>query len=120
MESKCHTGDVVLYNTTGLLGWHENIATHRIANLVDDLLSEDWGDRVRKRVRGEAEPHRSLISAMAPSSSLRSWWPWKGGKREGEEDDDDSWLDRIGEVPTLSDQRHCQDCDYWEFVDRDK
>lgn len=108
MESRCHAGDVVLYNTTYYLGWSENIVKHRIATLVDDLLTENWGDRVR-RERGK--------SVKKGGSGTVSWWPWKGGKGK---DDDDEWLDRIGEVPELSDQSKCQDCLDWEFVDRDK
>lgn len=112
MESRCHAGDVVLYNTTYFLGWSENIVTHRIATLVDDLLTEDWGERVR-REKGKRTKKEEKAAA---ATTIR--WPWKGGK--GNDDDDDGWLDRLGETPELSDQSECQDCLGWEFVERDK
>lgn len=115
MESVCHAGQVVLYNTTGLLGWSSNIGTHRIANLVDDLLAEHWGDRVRKewkRVHGSDV--RNLISL--------AWWPWKGGKDKGDDDSNKmpEWLVKLGEVPAVSNQNDCVDCGDWKFVDTDK
>lgn len=116
MESVCHAGQVVVYNTTGLLGWSSNIATHRIANLVDDLLTEHWGDRVRKEWK---RVHQSARAATPALSS--SWWPWKGSK--GHDDGDDGmpdWLVELGETPAVTDQNDCRDCGDWEFVDEDK
>lgn len=117
MESKCHAGDVVLYNTTGLLGWRQNVATHRIATLVDDLLAEDWRDKVKTHV--ESKSSKSIREGRSIRETYSTWWPWKGKKGQ-DEDGDHSWLDDLGEVPEVSDQVDCQDCESWEFVDRDK
>lgn len=95
MESTCHAGQVVLYNTTGLLGWRENIATHRIATLVEDLLTEDWGERVRREWRlnhskGKAKGKSSTAVRSGAGNKFlagqRRWtpsWPWPGGGSGG-------------------------------------
>lgn len=107
MESECHAGQVVLYNTTGLLGWSTNIATHRIATMTDDLLSSDWGERVRKEYKAKKKG----------SMFKRSRWPWRGSH---DNKDDEEWLDKIGEVPAVTNQNDCVDCESWKFVEDDK
>lgn len=42
MESKCHTGRVIRYDTITKLGWAVDIRTHAIAVVVEKVLSEDW------------------------------------------------------------------------------
>lgn len=124
MESVCHAGQVVVYNTTGLLGWSSNIATHRIANLVDDLLQEDWGERVRKEWR---RVHGSSIAFTVDrhhGKYFSWWWPWKGGSGDDPDKDEKDkmpeWLVKMGEVPRVADQNDCVDCGDWKFVDSDK
>ncbi|CAO1616715.1 unnamed protein product [Sympodiomycopsis kandeliae] len=105
MESTCHAGQVVIYNTTGHLGWSSNIGTHRIANLVDDLLTEDWGERVRKEWK---RTHQQT-----------KWWPWNGNKDKEDQDIPDE-LKKIGETPRIQNQNDCIDCGEWKFVQDDK
>lgn len=42
MESKCHTGRVIRYDTVSKLGWTVDIRTHAILVVVEKVLSEDW------------------------------------------------------------------------------
>ncbi|KAF8842632.1 alpha/beta-hydrolase [Paxillus ammoniavirescens] len=48
METRCHLGKVVLYDTVTKLGWSVDVRTHSIANLVERLLSLEleWGDEL--------------------------------------------------------------------------
>lgn len=37
-QSQCHTGQTCVYDTVGDLGWRVNINTHRILNVIDQVL----------------------------------------------------------------------------------
>lgn len=39
MESRCHTGLVCTYDSVKDLGWHVNMLNHRLANVIDNILS---------------------------------------------------------------------------------
>lgn len=39
MESRCHSGLKCTYDTVTEKGWHVNILNHRLANVIDNLLS---------------------------------------------------------------------------------
>ncbi|KAH9927261.1 alpha/beta-hydrolase [Fomitopsis serialis] len=43
METKCHLGKVVRYDTVSELGWAVDIRTHGIRVIVEKLLASDWG-----------------------------------------------------------------------------
>ncbi|GJJ08686.1 hypothetical protein Clacol_002905 [Clathrus columnatus] len=42
LESRCHLGQSIVYDTVTKLNWSVNVAAHRIRTVVDSLLSEDW------------------------------------------------------------------------------
>lgn len=46
MESKCHLGQSIVYDTVQYLGWSIGIMAHRITYVMSELLSEDWDRRV--------------------------------------------------------------------------
>jgi putative lipase involved disintegration of autophagic bodies len=46
MESKCHTGRQVVYNTVEERGWGVALKTHSITYIIDNLLGEDWKGNV--------------------------------------------------------------------------
>lgn len=116
MESTCHAGQVVLYDTMDLLGWSQNIANHRIATLTEDLLLEDWNERVKK-AKGKAKKDADKAKAEGAGSYGTRWWPW--GKGDDKEDGQDEWKD-LGETPKVANQNECVDCGEWQFVDVDK
>jgi hypothetical protein len=41
LESRCHTGQVILYDTVQKLGWSVDVRNHGIRVVVDRLLGED-------------------------------------------------------------------------------
>jgi len=41
LESRCHLGQVVLYDTVQKLGWSVNVRNHGIKVVVDKLLADD-------------------------------------------------------------------------------
>ncbi|KAI0034748.1 alpha/beta-hydrolase [Vararia minispora EC-137] len=42
MESRCHLGEVIEYDTVSNLSWGVDIRTHSIANVIDKVLGEPW------------------------------------------------------------------------------
>ncbi|KIK64390.1 hypothetical protein GYMLUDRAFT_161215 [Collybiopsis luxurians FD-317 M1] len=42
MESRCHLGKTMLYDTVGKLGWRVGVQNHPIATIIDNMLNEDW------------------------------------------------------------------------------
>jgi len=44
MESSCHLGKVIRYNTISKLGWSASARTHGIKVVIEKFLSDDWED----------------------------------------------------------------------------
>ncbi|KAF9463423.1 Alpha/Beta hydrolase protein [Collybia nuda] len=42
MESRCHLGKSILYDTVGKLDWSVDIRTHPIKVVIEKILNEDW------------------------------------------------------------------------------
>lgn len=108
MESRCHAGKSIVYDTVGKLGWSQSINAHRIGSLVDDVLSEDWSEKVKKK-KGTKDV------------STKGWrWPWhRGGQDEDDEGDSDGDTDEDDKlpVPIARSEEKCQDCTSWKFID---
>ncbi|GAA5863799.1 hypothetical protein JCM3774_001162 [Rhodotorula dairenensis] len=141
LESRCHVGKKIVYDTVGKLGWSVDVRTHSIRVIVDNLLKEDWG----KKPEPELEAVASESDAARPSRF--GWWPGRGkgkkpaegggGDGEGGGDDGD---DRPGDDgdhsgghkddPEVDDGQHrgrglpqavfededCVDCAKWTYV----
>ncbi|GAA5915826.1 triglyceride lipase ATG15 [Sporobolomyces salmoneus] len=115
LESRCHTGKTILYDTVGRLGWSVDIRTHPIHIIIDYLLKDDWG--VKQRNLGQDGKKRSW---------LLGWWPGKGNKdKDGEggddgndeEDEEDGQRKGRGVPEPRFEEDDCEDCFRWNFVD---
>ncbi|THV00342.1 alpha/beta-hydrolase [Dendrothele bispora CBS 962.96] len=42
MESRCHVGKLIRYDTVGKKGWSSNVRNHPIDVVINNLLNEDW------------------------------------------------------------------------------
>lgn len=142
LETKCHTGQSIVYDAVGKLGWGVDIRTHRIGVIIDRLLIEDWDKDAEEGVRDVPDAGLSVAAgtATAPSpvstaeSQYRAWWGWpwpgKGKKKkpeDGDGDDDDNGepetpppeKKKKSHVPKAEIDRDCIDCFKWEFYDDD-
>lgn len=88
MESRCHAGKTILYDTVGKLGWSSSVVTHRINSLIDDILNEDWDKKVANG---------------------------KASRKDGESDKDPE-KEKLGPVPKLISEDDCVDCSDWKFT----
>ncbi|TFK98615.1 alpha/beta-hydrolase [Pterulicium gracile] len=48
MESRCHLGKSILYDTVSAVGWAVDIRTHGIVQIIDKLLNEPWAPSVEQ------------------------------------------------------------------------
>ncbi|KIY48178.1 alpha/beta-hydrolase [Fistulina hepatica ATCC 64428] len=44
MESRCHLGQRIIYDTVGKLGWSQDVRSHAIRIIIDKVLSREWKD----------------------------------------------------------------------------
>ena len=55
METRCHAGQSIVYDTTRYLGWSVGVLAHRITQVITALLTEDWEARARRAGRAPAD-----------------------------------------------------------------
>lgn len=89
LESRCHSGKTVLYDTVGKLGWSSSVVSHRISTLVEDLLTEDWDKKVGK--------------AKLKLKQLRSSRGSAGSETDKDKDKDE----KLSAVPALRSEKDC-------------
>jgi lipase ATG15 len=71
MESRCHLGSSIIYDTVSNLSWAVDIRTHTISNVVDKLLSEPWPPSV--------EFGREVPEAQAEDPDCVECFSWEFG-----------------------------------------
>ncbi|GAA5899431.1 hypothetical protein JCM8208_001644 [Rhodotorula glutinis] len=120
LESRCHTGKTIRYDTVGRLGWSVDIRTHPIHVIVEQLLKDDWGVKPPELEQGPSAASSSL-------SSWFGWWPGRGKKEgdsgEGGEEDggeqqepDDGQNGGKGVPQAFFEDDGCSDCRRWAYV----
>ncbi|KAJ7573237.1 alpha/beta-hydrolase [Mycena floridula] len=62
LESQCHLGKIIRYDTVGFLGWSSAIGNHLIKTVIAKLLAEDSDKMVAKKVK-KGKPH-ALVRAV--------------------------------------------------------
>lgn len=124
MESRCHAGQKIVYDTVGRLGWSVDIRTHSIKPIIDTIFIEEWG----------VSPDEKKLSGGAALSPRRrkkrwGWWPLPGGgkKGEGDKDGDDNDDDDGKKEPDdgqhggrgvpdpVFEDEDCFDCFRWKY-----
>lgn len=101
LETKCHSGRSIVYDTVGRLGWSVDIRTHGIRNVIQYLFLDDWG--VKK-------------VSLAKRRGW-GWWPGGGGKDKDDPEEppiDDGQHEGRG-VPDSDTEEGCVDCFRWSF-----
>lgn len=120
MESRCHAGRKIVYDTVGRLGWSIDIRTHSIKPIIDALFTEDWGVDPNEKAKALA-----LENAKRRRRSW-GWWPLPGGGKTGDEDDggegddgkkepDDGQHGGRGVPDAVPEDEDCYDCFRWKY-----
>ena len=42
LESRCHLGKTIVYDTVSNLSWGVDLRTHPVANMIDKILADPW------------------------------------------------------------------------------
>lgn len=109
MESKCHSGQTILYDTITVKGWSVDVRTHRIGEIINKVLVDPWPD---------TENATSIGGSEDGGGWLMKWrWGWgRKGPKKGQpipgEGDGDEW-EKHGGVPKPKSEEDCQDCFRW-------
>ncbi|KAF9228979.1 alpha/beta-hydrolase [Gyrodon lividus] len=110
METRCHLGKVVLYDTVTKLGWSVDIRTHSILNVIDRLLTQEleWDDEPPKGddENGESDEGEGVSTRR---------WGWWGGKDDDKDKDTDMEKEVRLAVPVAKEEVDCVDCFNWEY-----
>lgn len=81
MESRCHAGMSIIYDAIGKLGWAVDIRTHRIWDVINKILDEDWEPAPNDTLHDTASEgdKRIFIRGRDAQSEIKaSWWGWPG------------------------------------------
>lgn len=69
MESKCHIGRSIVYDTVSNASWGVDIRTHTIVNVIEKLLAEPWPPSVDVgRLVPEAVPEEDCVVSTCVAS----------------------------------------------------
>ncbi|KXN91509.1 Putative lipase ATG15 [Leucoagaricus sp. SymC.cos] len=107
LETKCHLGRSIIFDTVGKLGWYVDVRTHMIKAVITRLLEDeevDWGD--------DDDDDESIIflSLWDRLKKKLMWWKKVGSV---------FWIEerKHRNVPKAKVEEDCVDCYKWNFGD---
>jgi lipase ATG15 len=71
METRCHLGKSIIYDTVGKLGWRASVSSHPIKKLILDVLELDQEWEEGRDVPLAIEESDCIVSPSVTSLSLR-------------------------------------------------
>ncbi|TFK34831.1 Alpha/Beta hydrolase protein [Crucibulum laeve] len=111
MESRCHQGQVIRFDTVSELGWSVALGNHAIKVIVDKLLATD-GDWA------------SSVPAPTLQSNEAAWFSglWPGWGKDKDKEEEKKKLRKVPKPRMASEVEggedgECSDCFSWEFGD---
>jgi len=108
LETKCHTGQSIIFDTVGKAGWQSDVRTHSIDQVIKRVLVEDWDEH---RLDVVSSSTTSVEDRSASGEMGGGWWPpWKPKPKPDEEEKPE----KLPPVPERTGD--CVDCEKWEFV----
>ncbi|KAF5353594.1 hypothetical protein D9758_013779 [Tetrapyrgos nigripes] len=110
LESRCHVGRKIVYDTVSKLGWSSNVQNHPISVVIDNILAKndtDWG-----KGKGEGGENES-----SQEGGFGFGWPWGGGKDDDKDEGRPAWWRDVPEVVWEDEDCEEQECMTWSFVD---
>lgn len=108
LESKCHLGQTILYDTVEKLGWTSNVRSHQLRVVIDGLLTKDW-DKITDGNKTESLTSVPSISSVVLNTLIdQLYWLFIAishtlGTSSGQA------------VPSAKPQDPCEDCSAWTF-----
>ena len=67
MESRCHLGKTIVYDTVSNLSWSVDLRTHPVANMIETILADPWppAEELGREVP-EAVPQDDCVVSFSP------------------------------------------------------
>lgn len=118
LESKCHVGETILYDTVTVKGWAVDIRTHRISEVIHKVLADPWpvekdgDDEGGGGGGGGGDDDGDDDDDIPDPGTGWFWWGWGGNGKKKKPD----W-NKHGGVPKAVADEDCVDCYKWEFGD---
>lgn len=134
IETRCHVGQSIVYDTVGKKSWSVDLRAHRIGELINRVLDQDWDVPPSDQPVDPPEPpdqdmttlSRILALATDLSWARQFYWEWPGWKRKlpgaepapspdkGEDDEKKKQKKKNpNAVPKAKSERKCKDCSHW-------
>jgi lipase ATG15 len=121
MEARCHVGQSIVYDTVGRKNWAVDLRAHRIGEVINRILDQDWDPAP------EDEPVKVDPPAVSLENVLRvalggQWWGWPGrgmpAKRKEPEPDNEGKRRKKNPnaVPRAQSEEFCEDCFRWSVL----
>lgn len=117
LETRCHLGKSIIFDTVGKLNWAQDIRTHPIQTVIEKILRPDWMPKSISThdadqdddCRDSDDPRRGLFASLG----FRWRWP---GRKHSKLDNCTHEEEPIVPVPQA---QNCEggDCQQWEFGD---
>jgi len=106
LETTCHLGKSIIFDTVGKLKWAQDIRTHPIQTVIDKVLRPDWNPGSSSSDCQESETQLQVKGFR---------WPWHGRKNKGA----DCPEEKDEPIVPIAEPQDCQegDCPLWEFRD---
>ncbi|KAF5359927.1 hypothetical protein D9758_013984 [Tetrapyrgos nigripes] len=96
LESRCHVGRKIVYDTVSKLGWSSNVQNHPVRVVIDNILAKndtDWG-----KGKGEGE-WEGGENESSQEGGFGFGWPWGGGGKDEDKDEGrPAWWRDVPEV----------------------
>ncbi|KAF5353592.1 hypothetical protein D9758_013789 [Tetrapyrgos nigripes] len=122
LESRCHVGRKIVYDTVSKLGWSSNVQNHPIRVVIDNILAKndtDWGKgKGEGEGEGGGEEGEGGENESRRAGGFGFGWPWGGGGKDGDKDEGrPAWWRDVPEVVWEDEDCEEQECMTWSFVD---
>lgn len=121
MEARCHVGQSIIYDTIGRKGWASDLRAHRIGEIINRVLDEDWDPAPEDQpVEPPEKPSSSALFDRVLRITLgeQLWgWPGRGlpAKRKEPEPENEGKRKKKNPnaVPKAEAETECVDCFRW-------
>lgn len=110
LETRCHLGKSIVYDTVGVLGWRVDIRKHVIREVVEKVLGWEDGWPDEEDVDGDEGEMAYSVGTFKINGVFRwvrkFWWGWGGKKNKGS-DDEERPSPRLRDVPRAKEEVDC-------------
>ncbi|KAJ8472665.1 hypothetical protein ONZ45_g16569 [Pleurotus djamor] len=110
LETRCHLGKSIVYDSVNVLGWRVDVRKHIIREVIEGVIGYEGGWPERN---DDDEPEEDIREFGWFHWLKRGWWG--RGDKDKDKDKDKPKPPPMLDVPRAEEEVDCQDCYKWEF-----